>query len=53
MMQIITEMAEPAGAASPIGNNEDRKYFAVMYDSGNLAMIIPIILCKNEMPDSP
>lgn len=51
--QIITDSAEPAGAASPIGNRDDIKYFDARYANGIRAKIIDAILWAKEMPDSP
>ena len=47
--QIITESMDPAGAASPIGNNVSAKNFEARYEPGTRRQMIAIILWMNPM----
>lgn len=52
-MQIITDSSEPIGAAIPIGKSVSAYISDARYESGIRARMIEMVLCMNEMPDSP
>ena len=51
--QIITDNNDPAGAASPIGNNVSGYHSENKYDAGKRTTAIDRILCINPIYDFP